>query len=137
MIEMLNECLHSKVVEQGTIAASNCQVPQYEYQIRCTPKSVVWEEYHCGYIGIPDNQLFVIDGKVTKLDDVSVRKLDELLNVHGGITFHKNYSEQLVIGFDTMHAFDSKETRTQESVKREIESIIDELIHYHEKAVKL
>ncbi len=122
-MNFLYECLTTEVVEHGELFG-------YKYTIRKMPKTKYLEEYHCGYIIIPNTQHFNVDGKITALKNVTTNQMSDILKVHGGITFHQDFASGIEIGFDTMHAFDTKEIKSKAYVKQEIERIIKELFFH-------
>ncbi len=90
----------------------------------------------CGYVELPRNGKLL---KACKGSSFSVWKLDDLLDVHGGVTFVGNLvsgngSKSFAVGFDTCHfndfSADMKPLRTLEYVVHETNKLAKQILDY-------
>lgn len=70
----------------------------------------------CGYVALPKGH--PLYGK--HYDDLTIK-------CHGGLTYSKFEDNDWVIGFDCAHAGDENRTFTEERLRSECESIIDQV----------
>lgn len=72
----------------------NCPISGYKSFIRRSFKM-----HLCGYVELkPDHPFYIF----------SRSSIEDIISVHGGITYHEFDENSKLIGFDTMHCFDKK-----------------------------
>ena len=78
--------------------------------------------WFCGYVVIPDDHWTYKETDWGKLDEYEV---------HGGITYtgwHKENSDEWVIGFDCNHGMDNPKVENAEYTENECKRLIDQIV---------
>lgn len=73
----------------------------------------------CGYVVLPEDH---------PLNGLHYDDLNDIINVHKGLTYSEGFDNDWVIGFDCDHLGDGTKENTEDFVVSEIQSIVDQLI---------